>query len=150
MAIGVGERIKNLRIKKGLTQFELASKLSVSADLVSKWELEKRFPDYEMLADLSDIFDIDSEMFLGADSMIFEELDSCIPPGMELRTIRQYLAEYISTLSEKDRITFELRYIKFSDTKTIARKLGKSDGSIRNKLVDLRKKLKAYLERYGR
>ncbi len=39
--MGVGNRIQLLRIKNGLTQEQLAEKLSVSRQSVSKWEMEQ-------------------------------------------------------------------------------------------------------------
>ena len=51
MTLDVGEKIKNLRIDKGLPQDELAERLGVSRALVCKWEMGKRLPAYSTLAD---------------------------------------------------------------------------------------------------
>lgn len=48
-----GNMIKELRTEKGLTQKELAEKLSVSTAAVSKWENGKGFPDISILEPLS-------------------------------------------------------------------------------------------------
>ena len=48
-----GKLIKGLRSEKGLTQKELAERLSVSTAAVSKWENGKGFPDISILEELS-------------------------------------------------------------------------------------------------
>ena len=45
----LGEKIKQLRHKSGLTQEQLASRLGVSAQSVSKWETEAAMPDITLL-----------------------------------------------------------------------------------------------------
>ncbi len=54
-----GNLIRRLRQEKGLTQRELAAKLSISAKTVSKWETGKGFPDISLIGDLSKIFAVD-------------------------------------------------------------------------------------------
>ena len=54
----LGERIAYYRGKHGLSQGELAEKLSVSRQAVSKWETDAGLPDLERLIALSKLFDI--------------------------------------------------------------------------------------------
>jgi transcriptional regulator with XRE-family HTH domain len=51
----IGNTISNLRKAKNLTQSELAEKLGVSAQAVSKWENDLAYPDITLLAPLSEI-----------------------------------------------------------------------------------------------
>lgn len=53
----LGTRIAILRKEKGLTQEELAEKLGVSSQAVSKWENDLSYPDIMLLPQLSKIFD---------------------------------------------------------------------------------------------
>ena len=64
MRLDVGEKIKNLRTDKGLTQDELAERLNVSRALVCKWEPGSRLPAYSNVEELSTIFDVDSELLM--------------------------------------------------------------------------------------
>ena len=64
MSLDVGEKIKNLRTDKGLTQDELAERLNVSRTLVCKWETGSRLPAYNNVEELSTIFDVDSELMM--------------------------------------------------------------------------------------
>ena len=54
----LGERIAYYRGKLGLSQGELAEKLSVSRQAVSKWETDAGLPDLERLIALSKLFDV--------------------------------------------------------------------------------------------
>ena len=51
----IGNYIQNLRKKAGLTQKDLADKLNISFQAVSKWETGESLPDTGILLDLADI-----------------------------------------------------------------------------------------------
>lgn len=51
-------RLYHLRKQKGLSQEELANRLNVSRQTVSKWEIGDSTPDMEKLAAISDLFEI--------------------------------------------------------------------------------------------
>lgn len=63
----LGENIKTLRKNKGLTQEELAIKLNVVRQTVSKWEKGFSVPDADMLQKISDILETDVKQLLGAE-----------------------------------------------------------------------------------
>ena len=52
----LGEKIKEIRKKFGLTQEELAEKLNVSRQAVAKWEMGNGLPDTENLKSISKLF----------------------------------------------------------------------------------------------
>ena len=52
----LGEKIKEIRKKFGLTQEELAEKLNVSRQAVAKWEMGSGVPDTENLKSISKLF----------------------------------------------------------------------------------------------
>ena len=54
----IGEFIKSKRKEKGLTQIELANKLGITNQAISKWERGKNCPDISLLKDLCKILDI--------------------------------------------------------------------------------------------
>lgn len=60
----IGNYIRNLRIKMGLTQGNLAEQLEVSRQAVSKWENGVAIPDVSLLPKLSKILDMDIEGIL--------------------------------------------------------------------------------------
>lgn len=62
----LNENIKNLRKNKGYTQEELANKLNVVRQTISKWEKGYSVPDAEMLKKLAEIFDTNVSQLLGS------------------------------------------------------------------------------------
>ena len=61
-----GENLKTLRKNKGITQEELAARLNVVRQTVSKWEKDQSVPDAEMLAKLAEIFEVPVSQLLGS------------------------------------------------------------------------------------
>jgi len=61
----LGKRIAALRKSKGLTQEQLAEKVGVSAQAVSKWENDVSCPDITLLPLLADLFDVSVDELLG-------------------------------------------------------------------------------------
>ena len=62
----LGDNIKVLRKNKGFTQEELALRLNVVRQTVSKWEKGLSVPDVEMLQNIADILEVDIKQLLGA------------------------------------------------------------------------------------
>ena len=60
-----GENLKTLRRNKGITQEELAARLNVVRQTVSKWEKGQSVPDSEMLVRLAEIFEVPVSQLLG-------------------------------------------------------------------------------------
>ena len=60
------ENLKTLRKQKGFSQEELASKLHVVRQTVSKWEKNLSVPDADMLVRLADVLDVTVTELLGA------------------------------------------------------------------------------------
>jgi class 3 adenylate cyclase len=61
----IGDRIKKLRIQRGLKQVDLARALGVSPQAVSKWERDDSLPDIAMLADLATLLNVTTDFLLG-------------------------------------------------------------------------------------
>lgn len=62
----LGKRIVQHRKRLGLTQDQLAEKLGVTAQAVSKWENDQSCPDITMLPKLAGIFGITTDALLGS------------------------------------------------------------------------------------
>ena len=54
----LGQRIRNARKAKGMTQEQLASALYVSRQTVSGWENDRSEPDYETLMRIMELLDV--------------------------------------------------------------------------------------------
>ena len=62
----LNENLKQLRKSKGLSQEELAIRLNVVRQTISKWEKGISVPDADMLIKIADIFEVSVSELLGA------------------------------------------------------------------------------------
>lgn len=72
----LGKLIKKQRAELGLTQEEVAKKLSVTRQTLSNWENEKSYPDLDQLLKLSDIYHFSIDSLLRGDPELRKSLDS--------------------------------------------------------------------------
>lgn len=56
--VQIGSRILEYRKKMNMSQEEFANKMGVSRQAVSKWELDKAYPDLDKLVDICGMFDL--------------------------------------------------------------------------------------------
>ena len=79
MNLEIGGRIKSLRLERSMTQEQLARKLGVSAQAVSKWESGANAPDIQLLPELSVIFGITiDQLFSITDEKRMERIENSI------------------------------------------------------------------------
>jgi len=81
------ENLKTLRKNKGITQEELAARLNIVRQTVSKWEKGQSVPDAEMLVKLAEIFEVPVSQLLGS--------------RIELDTESDALAEQLARINEQ-------------------------------------------------
>ena len=62
--MNIADRIQQLRKGKGISQEELADKIGVSRQAVSKWESEQSIPDIDKIIIMSDFFDVTTDYLL--------------------------------------------------------------------------------------
>ena len=62
--MNIADRIQYLRKQKGLSQEELADKICVSRQAVSKWESEQSTPDLDKIIVMSDLFEVTTDYIL--------------------------------------------------------------------------------------
>ena len=60
----LGEKLKKARLEAGLTQDELAARLMISRQAVSKWESDRGMPDINNIKAISDLLDISIDYLL--------------------------------------------------------------------------------------
>lgn len=125
----LGLKIKELRIKHGLTQDDLASKLGVSFQTISKWENLVTMPDVALLPDISEAFGVTiDELF----DLSIEQKMNRIESKMELEEefkysefceIEEFLKSHMAEDEYKYRSTALLTYLYthrlMSDSKKI-------------------------------
>ena len=60
----IGQKITSLRVQAGLSQEDLAEKLSVSRQSVSKWEMDQALPQIDKVVAICSLFGISADELL--------------------------------------------------------------------------------------
>ena len=71
----IGKKLKNARLKSGLTQEKVAEGILVSRQTISNWENEKSYPDIISVIKLSDLYNISLDELLKGDAEMIEHLE---------------------------------------------------------------------------
>lgn len=74
----LSDNIKSLRKNKGYTQEELAARINVVRQTVSKWEKGLSVPDAEALQRLADVLEVDIKELLGAPALSEQKNDEVV------------------------------------------------------------------------
>ncbi|MBS5583746.1 MAG: helix-turn-helix transcriptional regulator [Clostridium sp.] len=72
--VDFGNRLKTLRIKKKLTQQQLADLLGLTKSVISAYENGLRYPAYDVLIKIARIFKVSTDFLLGVE--IKREIDT--------------------------------------------------------------------------
>ena len=64
--MNIGQAIKELRVKKNMTQVVLAERVGMSVNAVSQWELGKTFPPKDSIARLCEALEVPQSYILAA------------------------------------------------------------------------------------
>lgn len=63
--VDFGNTLKTLRIKKRMTQADLAPKLGLTKSVISAYETGLRLPSYDVLIHIAKIFNVSTDYLLG-------------------------------------------------------------------------------------
>ena len=129
--MNIGNKIKQLRIKAGLTQEQLAGSLSLSAQSVSKWETGVTMPDISLLPLISkelgvtidELFDLTVDQKL---QRIERRLDIEEEfPDSVFREYESFLKNQSEENADRGRILYLLAYLYHHRMESDARKVSK-------------------------
>lgn len=103
-----GDRLKELRKSKELTQAELAKLFSLGESTISFYESNKRTPDYELLKQIADYFNVSIDYLLGRSNVRNPEENKVITKafhsidieGLPDEAIKQ-VEEYVEFIKSK-------------------------------------------------
>lgn len=96
----LGDKIKELRNKKGIYQQELANILSVSKSTVAMWETNKREPDLETIKKIASYFGVSTDYLIKWEEEWDEEVERL---NQEFENNRKVLMKYLGTLFDDDK-----------------------------------------------
>ncbi|MCR5809551.1 MAG: helix-turn-helix domain-containing protein [Clostridiales bacterium] len=143
-----GKRIEQARAAANMTQQELADRLFVSRELVSKWETGMRRPDHNTFLRIAEVLSVPAESIIDNGSYMFPELEACVPPGKELSSdaLSALLSAFLRTLNIKDAGIFIRKYYLLDNNSEIARFYGMKENQVRSRISKTLKKLTRYLK----
>lgn len=104
----LGKTISNLRKQNKMTQEELANRLGVSPQAVSKWENNSSCPDISLLPDLAEIFDITVDELLSRNMNLYNNSSA----GSNENNEKSDAAAYYSNRATKIHIVVERNHAK--------------------------------------
>lgn len=71
----IEKKLKDARLKAGLTQEQVADKIMVSRQTISNWENGKSLPDIVSIIKLSDLYQISLDVLLKGDQKMKEKIE---------------------------------------------------------------------------
>ncbi len=105
METTIGKRIALLRRKKGYTQDELAEKLSVSPQAVSKWENDLSCPDIMLLPPLAELLETTVDELLTERPL---KPETSLVPDEERKNLDDMIFKVIVNSSKGDKVRVNL------------------------------------------
>lgn len=127
----LSKKIKQLRFKSGLTQEQLAEKLGVVAQSVSKWENAVAMPDIATLPLLAEVFGVSiDDLFDLTAEQRFNRIENRMDCESELpqdifREYEDYLKSQLSVEHNRKRATELISYLYWHRMETYAQKVRK-------------------------
>ena len=71
--MNIGKYIAEFRTNCDLTQEELAAKVGVSRQAVTKWESDESTPELSKLVAMADVFDVSLDRLVGRDKTVLDD-----------------------------------------------------------------------------
>ena len=144
----IAKAILELRIEAGLSQDELAERLFVSRELVSKWELGMRRPTRPMIERLAEVFGVLPETIVQEEEPVIRELQKCLSENSPLSKSQlvPILNRFLDQLRTIDADIFMQRYYFAKSTTDIASHFHMKENHVRTTLSRIRKKLKRFIK----
>ena len=146
--MSIASAIAELRTKAALSQQELADRLYVSRELVSKWETGSRIPDFLTIGAIAGVFRVSPEAIADRNDLVFRELSDCVPQGISLpeKVLTGLLERFLTRIPVREGDVFLNRYYFLKNTAEIAAKYRLGENHVRSILSKTRRKLAKYLK----
>ena len=127
--MNISEKIQQLRKSNGLSQEQLAEKLNVSRQAISKWESGASFPDIEKIVLLSELFKVSTDYLMKDENIVNcgENIQQCVQVQKKL-----YIVDINKRkLSAFDEFSIEMLNTSNNGEATLITGLSKSDTKVK-------------------
>lgn len=96
--MSVGSQIKQRRTELNMSQEVLAKKIGVSRSAISNWEIERNYPDLQVIVKLSDVLEIPLDTLLKGNQVMVEKISTDTIQRKKLSKKLKYTYIFLSTL----------------------------------------------------
>ena len=146
--MSLSQAIAELRTENDLSQQELADRLFVSRELVSKWERGERIPVFRTVEKIAETFGVPVDRLCDRRTLLVRELEDCLPGGgaYEDGKLTAILDRFLRRVSPRTANIFLNRYYLLKTTSEIAKKYGIGENHVRSILSKTRRRLKKALQ----
>ena len=97
----IGDRMKSLRIEKGLTQTELAKQLNLSATAISHYEAGLRTPNSDIIKMYAIFFNVSTDYIFELSEFKTHKLDQ-IRTTKFINDLLSLISEYLDEIDDDD------------------------------------------------
>lgn len=101
-----GQRLRDLRNSRGISQNELSKHIGVSKSSVNMYERDEREPGFETLEAIADFFNVNMDYLLGRESRISADatplelfINAQVPDSLFTASAKPLLVKFINTLN---------------------------------------------------
>lgn len=101
MPNNIGQKIKELRLKRGWSQEYLANKIGIGQQYISKYESGKMYPSLKTLLKLADVFEVSIEFSETKEAMNLTD------KKIKDKGLTDFLLNEINNLNEEDSFTIK-------------------------------------------
>lgn len=106
-----GQRFSRLRKSRGLTQGDVAEKLNISGQAVSKWENDISAPDISILSDLADIFNVSIDTLLGREKEDVVKMDTAATDNASVEAVSEGESQKEVGPVDTSKLVFKIKVI---------------------------------------
>lgn len=100
-----GEKLKALRIEKGLTQQQIAEKIGLVKGSISAYEQSAKYPSIDVLIKLCELFGVSADYLLGLSDSIEYNLSTLTDE--QTQTVMRIIAEFEQYNKLKEKLKTE-------------------------------------------
>jgi len=121
-----GERFKELRMEKGLTQDKLAQSFSINKSSISRYEKNAQIPENPALQAFADFFQVSMDYLLGRTDIRSTKLSQQYTPGLTKsneRDIGKLLNHTLDMIKSQDAIMLNGEMLDEEDLEILAKSI---------------------------
>jgi transcriptional regulator with XRE-family HTH domain len=91
--MNMGERLRELRLKRKISQEEVARHIGITRSAYSHYEINNRQPVYETLIKLAAYFDVSLDYIIGGTTSLPRGENTVTPDNRELLSLFQHMSQ---------------------------------------------------------